>query len=333
MTRRSSSEWKEIPANRPPSRSRSQASGSAASSCVELVVDGDADRLEDALGRVAAGEARRRRDRADDRRRRARWSSRSAARRARRTIARAIAAGVALLAVVAEQRAPAGARPSSLTIVGARVELLVGVHAHVQRRVVGVGEAALARVDLHRGHAEVEVDEVGARRPRRASSASAVGEARADEARRARRPRRRAPSKRSSARRVAVDRDRACPSARGGRRPGARGRRRRTCSRRRSRPGCGSSSSISSPASTGTWVVVMSSRMAKARGDLGDLPSSARSVVRPARRGPRPRGGRRRRRPRPPSRARRARCRKPRDHHAAGRVELGRRASCRRRSA
>ncbi len=41
-------------------------------------------------------------------------------------------------------------------------ELEVGVHPHVQRRVVGVGEAALARVDLHRGHAEVEVDQVGA---------------------------------------------------------------------------------------------------------------------------------------------------------------------------
>ena len=39
-------------------------------------------------------------------------------------------------------------------------ELLARVHAHVQRSVVGVGEAALARVDLHRGGAEVEVDRV-----------------------------------------------------------------------------------------------------------------------------------------------------------------------------
>ena len=44
---------------------------------------------------------------------------------------------------------------------GARVQLLARVHAHVQRRVVGVGEAALARVDLHRRDAEVEVDDVG----------------------------------------------------------------------------------------------------------------------------------------------------------------------------
>ena len=48
----------------------------------------------------------------------------------------------------------------SLTIV-ARVELTVGIHAHVERRIPGVGEAALARVDLHRGHPEVEVDHVG----------------------------------------------------------------------------------------------------------------------------------------------------------------------------
>jgi hypothetical protein len=41
-------------------------------------------------------------------------------------------------------------------------ELLRRVHAHVEWRVVGVGEAALARVELHRGHAEVEEDEIGA---------------------------------------------------------------------------------------------------------------------------------------------------------------------------
>src|SRR3954465_1455066 len=36
-------------------------------------------------------------------------------------------------------------------------------------------------------------------------------------------------------------------------------------------PGCGSRSSISSPARAGTWVAVMSSRMAKAAGDVGKL--------------------------------------------------------------
>ena len=71
------------------------------------------------------------------------------------------AVGVALLAVLAQQRARGGGASQVLTTSRA-VSACVGVHAHVERRVVGVGEAALARVDLHRGHAEVEVDEVGA---------------------------------------------------------------------------------------------------------------------------------------------------------------------------
>ena len=37
-------------------------------------------------------------------------------------------------------------------------QLLRGIHAHVQRGVVGVGETPLGTVDLHRGDAEVEVD-------------------------------------------------------------------------------------------------------------------------------------------------------------------------------
>ena len=41
-------------------------------------------------------------------------------------------------------------------------EALRRVHPHVERRVVGVGEAPLPGVDLHRGHAEVEDDPVGA---------------------------------------------------------------------------------------------------------------------------------------------------------------------------
>ena len=40
-------------------------------------------------------------------------------------------------------------------------QLCVGIHPHVERRVVGVGEAALPGVDLHRGHPEVHVDHVG----------------------------------------------------------------------------------------------------------------------------------------------------------------------------
>src|SRR5215213_3144139 len=46
-------------------------------------------------------------------------------------------------------------------------------------------------------------------------------------------------------------------------------------------PGCGSRSSISSPARTGTWVAVMSSRMAKAGGDVGELGREGGVVVGP----------------------------------------------------
>src|SRR5215218_8683515 len=46
-------------------------------------------------------------------------------------------------------------------------------------------------------------------------------------------------------------------------------------------PGCGSRSSISSPARTGTWVAVMSSRMAKAGGDVGKLVGEGGVVVGP----------------------------------------------------
>ena len=68
FTRRSSSEWNEIAANRPPSRSRSHARGQRAVDLGELVVDGDPDRLEHAaLGRMPAGKPRGRRHRARDR--------------------------------------------------------------------------------------------------------------------------------------------------------------------------------------------------------------------------------------------------------------------------
>ena len=39
---------------------------------------------------------------------------------------------------------------------GPRAELRAGVHAHVEGGVVGVGEASLAGVELHRGGAEIE---------------------------------------------------------------------------------------------------------------------------------------------------------------------------------
>src|SRR4051794_33058278 len=51
-------------------------------------------------------------------------------------------------------------------------------------------------------------------------------------------------------------------------------------------PGCGSRSSIISPARTGTWVAVMSSRMAKAGGDVGKLIRKRLVVGRPGRAAP-----------------------------------------------
>src|SRR2546421_12511593 len=47
-------------------------------------------------------------------------------------------------------------------------------------------------------------------------------------------------------------------------------------------PGRGASRSISSPASTGTWVAVMSRRSVKARGDVGDAAAQVRVVLAPA---------------------------------------------------
>ena len=58
LTIRSSSEWKLMTAIRPPGRSIESAAGSARSSALELVVDRDPQRLEDALGRMPVAEAR-----------------------------------------------------------------------------------------------------------------------------------------------------------------------------------------------------------------------------------------------------------------------------------
>ena len=57
FTRRSSREWNEIPAKRPPSRSSGPGQRQRRVDLVELVVDRDAQRLEDALGGVTGGEA------------------------------------------------------------------------------------------------------------------------------------------------------------------------------------------------------------------------------------------------------------------------------------
>ena len=123
---------------------------------VELAVDRDPDRLEGALGRVAAAEPRGRGDRGGDGVDELEGGGESAA--AADDLPRD-PLGVALLAVLAQRAREAAALPRVDDLGGG--QLLRRVHAHVERRVVGVGEAALARVDLHRGHPEVEVDEVG----------------------------------------------------------------------------------------------------------------------------------------------------------------------------
>src|SRR5207244_6752221 len=107
----------------------------------ELVVDDDPQRLEDALGRMAAAEPRRRRHRADDRLDEVVGGLNRAVADDR---ARDLTC-VALLAEVTEgaRQLPRLPRVDDL----ACAELLVGVHAHVQRRLVRVRESALARVD------------------------------------------------------------------------------------------------------------------------------------------------------------------------------------------
>ena len=121
---------------------------------VELFVDGDAQRLEGALGGMPAAEARRRGDRSLDRLHELLCGVDRRLRAPRHDRPRDCA-GVALLAELAQRAGEAALVPARDDL--ARGQLLRGVHAHVQRGVVGVGEAPLARVHLHRGHAEVEV--------------------------------------------------------------------------------------------------------------------------------------------------------------------------------
>ena len=159
MTRRSSSEWNVSAATRPPTFVTAQLERQRLVELLELAVDGDPDRLERALGRVAAGEAGRRGhgggDRVVELERRGQLGAAAAADDLARDPVRE-----ALLAVLAQhaRQPPAVPRVDDLV----RGQLLVRVHAHVERRVVRVGEAALAVVDLHRAHAQVHVREVRA---------------------------------------------------------------------------------------------------------------------------------------------------------------------------
>src|SRR6202007_1948144 len=108
----------------------------------ELVVDRDAQRLKGALGRVPAAEARRRRDRGVDRldeRQRGRDRNARAPPDDRPRDRR----GAALLAELAQRGGEAALVPFGDDL--ACAERLAGVHAHIERGVVGGGEAALAR--------------------------------------------------------------------------------------------------------------------------------------------------------------------------------------------
>ena len=261
LTRRSSSEWNEMRGEAAADLEHVPGERQRLVELGELVVDGDPDRLEGPLGGMAAGEARRRRDRGGDRVDQLEGGGERAA--AAHDLARD-PVGVALLAVLAQHAREAAAVPGVDQLGGG--QLLRRVHPHVERRVVGVGEAALARVDLHERHAEVEVDEVGLQ-ALLGQLAQAVLEVGADEARLARDLGGQL-GERLLGQRVAVDRDQRARPGRGARRPAARGRRRRACSRRRPGPGCGSSASISSPARTGTCVWGMSRRMAKGCGEV-----------------------------------------------------------------
>ena len=156
LTRRSSSEWKEIAARRPPIGSIAPGGRQRVLERVELAVDGDPDRLEGPLGRVAAAEAGRGRHPGFDR------VDQLGGRRERPAAADLAGdpAGVALLAEAAQRLRDPRLGPLVDEVGGA--QLLAGVHAHVEGGVVGIGEAPLPGVDLHRGHSEVHVDHLWA---------------------------------------------------------------------------------------------------------------------------------------------------------------------------
>ncbi len=158
LTIRSSSEWKLITARRPPGRSISTAAGKRCLELAELVVDGDPQCLEDALGGMPLAEAGGRRDRrldhvdeiagAEERLLGAATHDRTGDR-----------ARVALLPVAAEDRRQLALVPGVDDRRGG--DFAGRIHPHVERRVGGVREAALRPVDLHRRDADVEQDRVG----------------------------------------------------------------------------------------------------------------------------------------------------------------------------
>ena len=170
LTIRSSSEWKRDHGEAAARAQHLERRRQRRLERAELVVDRDAQRLEDALRRMAVAEARRRRDRALDRVDELAGALERLLAAAPHDRARDLPR-VALLAVAAEDRHELALAASSLTMSRARRASCVGVHAHVERRVDRVREAALGPVELHRRDAEVEQDRVGAHAVRRRAAA------------------------------------------------------------------------------------------------------------------------------------------------------------------
>ena len=243
----------------------------------QLVVDGDPQRLEGPLGGVTAGELGGDRngglDRVDELLRGRELLALPGAHDRAGDLRRE-----ALLAVLAQEPGQSPLVPRVDDLLGG--QRLLGIHPHVQRGVVGVGEAALPRVDLHRGHPQVEVDDVGVE-----LLVGEVGEGGhevgADEARMARH----LGGERGEALlggRIAVDADQ---RSRGPESLGEQARMPTAADGAvdaRPRPGEDRATSISSPARTGMCVLVMSSSVAKARCEFGDPGQDFLEVLRVA---------------------------------------------------
>ena len=158
LTMRSSSEWNEITASRPPGFSMRSAAASAVGELAELVVHEDAQRLERARRRMDLARPCCARPCRRSRRARASWRSAASARAC--TMARATSR--------AKRSSPSVAMMCGEIALGGRVHQIggarpVAAHAHVERAVVAEREAALGLIELHRRDAEIEHDAVDRR--------------------------------------------------------------------------------------------------------------------------------------------------------------------------
>ena len=181
---------------------------------------------------------------------------------------------VALLAVAVED-GRASSRSSQLVDEVGGGARLGRIHAHVERRVGGVREAALGLVDLHRRHAEVEQDRVGA--ARRWPPGCAAPSAKLPRTKRARHVGVRVAEGGEvlAHARVAVDRDVRAAAVHRLRQQRARARRRRTCRRRRSCRARRRATPTTSRASTGRCGREARDSRAKRSATSSMLPSNS----------------------------------------------------------